>query len=58
MGQAMDEGVYQYPWIVDLPRVLSTRVTNVVFCRMSWRDPDKSLKCSRGMAMRCSGQNH
>jgi hypothetical protein len=31
----MDEGMYQYPWIIDLPQVLSTRVTNVVFGRKS-----------------------
>jgi hypothetical protein len=30
----------------------------VAFCRMLWRGPDRSLKCSRGMAMRCSGQKH
>jgi hypothetical protein len=30
----------------------------VAFCRMLWRGPERSLKCSRGMEMRCSGQKH
>jgi hypothetical protein len=38
--------------------VLSTRVTVIVCCRMSWRDPDKNLRCSRDMVIQCSGWKH
>jgi hypothetical protein len=44
---------YRYSEVVDL---LSTQLTSVVCCRMSRRDPARSLACSRGTATQCSGQ--
>jgi hypothetical protein len=34
-----------------VPPELSTPVIIVALCRMSWRDPDRNLICSRGMAI-------
>jgi hypothetical protein len=46
----------RYPWVVNLPHMLSTQVTAVVCCRMSWRDPDENLTCSKDTATQCSGR--
>jgi hypothetical protein len=37
---------------------LSTQVIVVALCRMSWRDPDRNLVCSKDMAIQCFGQRH
>jgi hypothetical protein len=41
-----------------IPQELSTQVIVVTLCRMSWRDPDINLICSRDMSMLCFGQKH
>jgi hypothetical protein len=43
------------PLSSQIPQELSTQVMVVALCRMSWIDPNRNQKCSRGMAKQCSG---